>query len=181
MSLAGSFALLRDGQRDAAPRLASLNYSRLASLSSHPAPRPHRTIPVVTGRGRHWGIGSGQSAAQKAALEQQLEQLAAALEQHGGPFLLGPAVSLADIVVAPFIRRFAVTAPLVGYDSRTVGGGAVGRWLDALHARPSGAAVAADPELLLEAFRQHRSLDFFDYETYTAFQLHPQNAAHLLG
>lgn len=137
-------------------------------------------LPRAAGRGRHWGIGGGQSAAQKAALEAQLGQLAAALERHGGPFLLGADVSLADIVAAPFIRRFAVAAPLIGYDVRAAGGGAVGRWLDALDARPSGAAAAADPSLLLEAFRKHRSLDFFDYDTYRCFELHPHNAAHLL-
>lgn len=156
-----------------------LGSTLLCTPSSHARPA-WRNPALLAGRGRSWGIGSGQSAAQKAALDQQLGQLAAALEQHGGPFLLGSCVSLADILVAPFIRRFAVAAPLIGYDCRAVGGGAIGRWLDALHVRPSGAAAAADSELLLAAFRQHQSLDFFDYDTYATFQLHPQNA-HLLG
>lgn len=129
------------------------------------------------GRGRHWGIGSGQTAAQRAALEAQLGQLAAALQVHGGPYLLGADVSLADILVWPFLKRFSVAAPLTGYEVEA--NVHIQRWLAAMDARPSCATSAADPQLLLDAFRKHRSLDFFDFETFGAFELHPHNA-HLL-
>lgn len=151
-------------------------------MQRKPAASPHKALlcaVAAAGRGRHWGIGRGQSEAQKAALGAQLDSLAAAVQKHGGPFLLGPDITLADILVYPFIQRFAVASPLTGYDVGGAAGGAVGRWLAAINERPSAAATAADPALLLEAFKRHSSLDFFDYDSYTAFQLHPHNA-HLL-
>ena len=112
-------------------------------------------------------------------LDAQLGQLAAALDAHGGPFLLGAHISLADILVYPFLKRFAVAAPLTGYAVEAAGGGSIGRWLAAMDARPSCATTAADPQLLLEAFKRHKALDWFDYLTVGAFELHPHNA-HLL-
>ncbi len=141
---------------------------------------PHALCPSCpAGRGRHWGIGSGQSARQRADFEAQLEQLAASLQRHGGPFLLGSQPSLADILVYPFIKRFAVAAPLTGYNVETPLGGAIGGWLAAMDGRPSCRATAANSELLLAALRKHRSLDFFDSDSFSSCELHPQNA-HLL-
>ena len=137
------------------------------------------TLPFATGRGRHWGIGSGQTTRQRADFESQVAGLAASLQRHGGPFLLGEQPTLADILVYPFIKRFAVAAPLTGFDVEAALGGAIGGWLAAMDARPACRATAADSGLLLAAFRKHRSLDFFDYDGYGAFDLHPQNA-HLL-
>lgn len=136
-------------------------------------------LDLLAGRGRSWGIGSGQSASQRAAMDAALAELAAAIAATGGPFLLGPAPTLADINCYPFIKRYSVAAPLTGYDVAAAGGGAVGRWLAAMDGRPSAATTAADPALLLQAFKTHQSLDFFDYETYSVFELHPHNR-HLL-
>ncbi|KAL4451687.1 hypothetical protein ABPG75_007349 [Micractinium tetrahymenae] len=112
-------------------------------------------LDLMAGKtGRYWGIGGGQSAAQRSAMDAALQGLAGSLSKHGGPFLLGAAPCLADIAVYPFAKRFAVAAPLTG-------------------------TTAADPGLLLQAFRKHMSLDFFDYDSFNAFQLHPQNR-HLL-
>ena len=58
---------------------------------------------------------------------------------------------------------------------RAAGGGTVGRWLAAMEGRPSAATTTPDGELFLAALRQQESLDFFDYETYGVFDLHPQN------
>ena len=138
-----------------------------------------RPMPACSaGRtGRYWGIGTAQSAAQRAAFEQQLSKLAAVLTQHGGPYLLGAEPCLADINVYPFIKRFAVGMPqLCGYDVSMAAGGAVGAWLAAMDARPSCHASAADGDLLLRAYKQYMSLDFFDYDSHTVFQLHPHNA-----
>jgi glutathione S-transferase len=142
-------------------------------LTNHP--------PVAGKTGRYWGIGRGQTAAQKAALEAELEQLTAALRRHGGPFLLGPTPTLPDILLYPFIYRFDVgLRGLEGYNACAAGGGAIRGWLDAMGARPSCAAMAADPDLLLAAYQKHQELDFFDYTTYACFALHPQNAARLI-
>lgn len=148
---------------------------RHAAAPAHPGAPSSRPV----GRGRRWGIGTGQTAAQKAALDTELGQLAASIAAHGGPFLLGPQPCTADILVYPFISRFAVAAPLTGYDVAAAGGGAIGAWLAAWASRPSAAATAADPALLLAAFSREHSLDFFDFSTYRCFQLHPHNA-HLL-
>lgn len=154
--------------------------ARLPSpAQAHPLP-PLSTTCCAGRTGRYWGIGSGQSAAQRSAMDAALRGLAASLSKHGGPFLLGAAPTLADIAVYPFAKRFAVAAPLTGYDVAAAAGGAIGGWLAAMDARPSCATTAADPGLLLKAFQQHMSLDFFDYESYTAFQLHPHNR-HLLA
>ena len=93
---------------------------------------------------------------------------------------MGPEVSLADIAVFPFVRRFAVAARACdgGVDIvRDSAGGAVGRWLAALEARPAFQISAADDSLLLDAYKKHMSLDFFDYDSYSVFKLHPHNAA----
>lgn len=136
-------------------------------------------LDLMAGRGRSWGIGSGQSASQIAAMDAALGELAAAAAASGGPFLFGSSPTLADINCYPFVKRYAVAAALTGYDVAAAAGGAIGRWLAAMDCRPSAATTASEPGLLLEAFRKHRSLDFFDFSTYTAFELHPHNR-HLL-
>jgi hypothetical protein len=68
---------------------------------------------------------------------------------------------------------------LCGYDVSAALGGSIGAWLAAMDARPSCGVTAADSALLLKAYKRHMSLDFFDYDTYTAFQLHPHNAQFL--
>jgi glutathione S-transferase len=135
--------------------------------------------PGAGSTARSWGIGSGQTAAQRASFEEHLRGLHASLERHGGPYLLGSQPSLADIVVYPFMKRFDVAAPLTRYDVSAALGGSIGRWLAAMDARPSCRTSAASSAALLQAYRQHRSLDFFDYETFGCFQLHPHNAALL--
>ena len=134
--------------------------------------------------GRYWGIGSGQTAAQRTAFQQQLLQLESSLQRHGGPCLLGPHPSLADINVYPFLKRVEVgLRQLAGCAdvSTALGsnGGPIGAWLAAMDARPACRTTAADSGLLLQAYQQHKSLDFFDFETFSCFQLHPHNA-HLL-
>ncbi|GAB4819386.1 hypothetical protein N2152v2_006432 [Parachlorella kessleri] len=138
-------------------------------------------LNLLAGRsGRYWGIGSGQSASQRAAFEAQLSNLQAALQRHGGPFLAGPHPTLADIAYYPFIRRFGVGMErFAGYDVTTVLGGSVGRWLDAMGHRESCRVSSADDVLLLQAYERHRCLDFFDYDSYEVFDLHPQNRAYL--
>ena len=93
---------------------------------THPHPPP--PTPTHAGcTGRHWGIGSGQTAAQKAALQAELDQLAAALRRHGGPFLLGAQPTLPDVLVYPFLYRYDVgMRGLAGHDL-----GAAGAWSSA--------------------------------------------------
>ena len=111
-------------------------------------------------------------------MDSALGGLAAALA-HGGPYLLGRQPTLADIQAYPFIKRYAVAAPLTGYDVAAAAGGAIGAWLAAMDARPSAAATHADEALLLAAFQADRGLDWFDYRTVHVFELHPHNRERL--
>ncbi|KAK9867166.1 hypothetical protein WJX84_010666 [Apatococcus fuscideae] len=126
---------------------------------------------------RSWGIGSRPTGAQRKAFESSLQALSTSLEQHGGPFLLGPQLTLADLVLLPFMERFdLVTREFLGMRLETMHGGRVQAWLEGLRQRPSCRTASADRRLLLEAYREHRSLDFFDYQTYSAAACHPQLA-----
>jgi glutathione S-transferase len=154
----------------------------MGSMDSLKVPLPSFPPPALLGAGstgRHWGIGSGQTAAQREGFEAHLRGLSASLQRHGGPFLLGTHLTLADVMVYPFLYRFSVAKKFSGYDIGAVLGGRIGEWLAALEARPAFRTTSADSRLLLEAFTAHQSLDFFDYETYTCFQLHPHNQ-HML-
>jgi glutathione S-transferase len=129
---------------------------------------------------RYWGIGGGQTSQQRAAFEAQLSSLQSTLQRHGGPFLMGERLTLADIAYYPFARRFDVGMPhFCGYDLSAALGGSVGGWLQAMGQRESCGITTADDALLLAAYQQHRSLDFFDYDPYGVFDLHPQNAMYL--
>lgn len=44
---------------------------------------------------------------------------------------------------------------------------------------PASKLASPDAGLFGMAIKQHRSLDFFDFETYTAAQLHPQLRPYL--
>lgn len=82
-----------------------------------------------------------------------------------------------DLAYLPFAERFDVGAKeFCDFDMRAARGGAIGSWLDAMHRQPysaAGASPSADPELLAAAMKKHRSLDFFDYDSYGAAKLHP--------
>lgn len=135
-------------------------------------------LAIMAGRtGRYWGIGSGASASQKKDFEAALKKaIVDPIKESGGPYLMGSEVSLADLAVYPFVARFAVGAPeFAGYGVRTALGGVAGEWLRAMRERASGAVTTADDAALLKAYQTHRSLDFFDYDTYLATALHPQN------
>ncbi|KAK9917805.1 hypothetical protein WJX75_008460 [Coccomyxa subellipsoidea] len=137
-------------------------------------------LELLAGRtGRSWGIGTGQSDGQRKSFEAVLKRLDGPLAQLGGPFLTGKEVSLADLVLFPFIERFAIAMPeFAAYDVRHAFGGSIGAWLSSMAERPACRIASADSSLLLEAFRHHRSLDFFDFTTYSATQLHPHLAGH---
>lgn len=135
-------------------------------------------LSILSGRsGRYWGIGSDPSQSQKKSFEQALKKgILDPVEESGGPYLMGESVTLADIAVYPFVKRFAVACPeFSGYDVYKALNGAVGKWLKAMEERPACRVSSADDGLLLKAYRKHRSLDFFDYDSYLCCDLHPQN------
>ena len=68
----------------------------------------------------------------------------------------------ADIVLFPFIDRFALCAPRhAGYDVQAACGGAIGKWLDAMSARQSCMVSCANSDALLQAYRCTHCLSRF--------------------
>ena len=122
-----------------------------------------------------WAIGERPTAGQVERLAEDLRGLERALEHGGGPFLAGPAVSLADLAVYPFLERFAVAWRIEGAVSVAALNGPVAGWMERMKERPSSAWAAADEGALLEAYRRHRSLDFFDRSSHGQWDLHPHN------
>jgi glutathione S-transferase len=136
-------------------------------------------LDLVSGKGRYWGVSSGQSATQIEAFDASLRHLFAT-SKHQGPFVTGGAVSLADFAVYPFVNRFAILLPgLCGYNVRAAAGGRVGEWMEAMQARPSCQVTSPDEDLFRAAAMKGASLDFFDYMTYGVFDLHPHNRKYL--
>lgn len=132
--------------------------------------------------GRYWGIGSGQTDSQRSEFECALKKAIVdpIVASNGGPFLMGEQLTLADIAVYPFVKRYQVACREFcdGYDVSSVLNGVVGHWLDAMGQRSAVQITTAHDELLLTAYKNHSSLDFFDYDSYAATELHPQNEVY---
>lgn len=135
--------------------------------------------------GGGWGFSraphpAGSTATGPAArLAREVAAVEAAIAAHGGgPYLMGPEVSLADLVLYPFVERFELAArefrgcelsemgrggdPGTSGDTRNVFGG----WMAAMAARESVAALRPkDEAALLASWRRTMRLDYFDYET----------------
>lgn len=138
-------------------------------------------LKLLAGTGRSWGIGSGQTESQKAAFRNALSRaIVDPIQRFGGPYLLGSSVSLADLVVWPFVRRFDIAArEFAGFDVSQELDGVVGKWLGVMGSRPACQVTFPNADLFLKAFHRHKSLDFFDYDTYRSCELHPDNAIYL--
>lgn len=134
--------------------------------------------------GRYWGIGKRPSDQQCREFETQLHRaIIEPLKTFGGPYLLGDSLTLADITVYPFLSRFALAAKhFSNFDISQVndGGELLVAWLKEMHGRPSCAITTPNEECLLKAFHEHMSLDFFDYHSYAACELHPHNKIYLI-
>lgn len=60
----------------------------------------------------------------------------------------------ADLVLQPFMERFALAMPeFAGYDVHSACGGDVGAWLHTMAARPSCKMASPDHALFLAALR----------------------------
>mmetsp|Transcript_5639 Transcript_5639/g.15786 ORF Transcript_5639/g.15786 Transcript_5639/m.15786 type:complete len:131 (+) Transcript_5639:35-427(+) len=124
---------------------------------------------------RYWGIGSGVTEQQLRSYHAVLRPLEGALEEHGGPFLIGPNVTQANVILFPFMERFdLIASKIYGRDAAAVTGQPIQAWLRAMKQRPSVSKASADPSLLLKAYQKHKCLDFFDFTTYGAAD-HPKN------
>jgi len=82
----------------------------------------------------------------KADFEETVSAVDAALAASGGPFFMGPAITLADVVFAPFLERIAASIPYYKGD-RVRGSGrwrALDAWYAAMDAEPAFLAVRSD-------------------------------------
>jgi glutathione S-transferase len=128
-------------------------------------------LDLLSGRGRAWAIGSGQTQQQRAAFAAAAAAISRRLQASGGPFLLGDELSVPDVLPWPFLRRFSPAAPeFCGVHVQ----GAPAGWLGAMRRRTSAALAAPNDELFLAALRRHRSFDFFDCESFKACECRPQ-------
>jgi len=85
----------------------------------------------------------------RAAFEAALEEWEVLLTSTPGPFLAGPAVSLADWALAPMAERLASTVPASPAAGTSIRGRpdkpAIEGWFAAMEAVPAYAAVRGDP------------------------------------
>ncbi|KAI8105338.1 hypothetical protein M9435_000505 [Picochlorum sp. BPE23] len=124
---------------------------------------------------RFWGIGTKIRPSQIEGLESSLGALFSDQAGRDGPFLFGEQqATLSDFVVYPFVQRAQVAMKdSYGVDVGLLCDGSVGVWMDAMTQLSSVRIASADESLLKEAFRKHKSLDFFDYTSYGPYDLHP--------
>ena len=132
---------------------------------------------IAGATGRSWGIGTNPSSKQIQTLQESLDILEESIEAHAGPYLAGEAVSLADLVIYPFVERFDVALPIATSEGTRVRdvNARVAQWMEFMAQRPSCAWASANRALLEKAYRKHMCLDFFDYTTYDQWDLHPHN------
>ena len=100
-----------------------------------------------------------------AQLQQQLEEglqvYEDALEESGGPFLMGSTFTLADVHIVPFITRLIVS--LKHYKGYELPVGKFRRllaWYDACLARPSVNLATPADKLIIEAYQKFLQVDY---------------------
>ncbi|KAK9800262.1 hypothetical protein WJX73_009562 [Symbiochloris irregularis] len=124
-----------------------------------------------------WAVGRSHTKPQRRAFEAQLQALEGPLQQSGGPFLAGAAVSLADFILWPFLERCKMILPeFQGYKVEDHAGQAVVAWMTAMQELHSVKMAAPDERAFLSAVRTHMRLDFFDFHSYDAASTHPHLA-----
>eukprot|EP01037_Dinobryon_pediforme_P032046 gene32046-36806_t len=74
-----------------------------------------------------------------------LKEVDAALRLSGGPYFLGPSLSLVDILFVPFLERMAASLPYFkGFQSRSPAFPNLLRWYEAMDTRPTYAGIKSD-------------------------------------
>ena len=136
-------------------------------------------LATIQGNSRQWGIGSEYNKEAMKEFEAKVSQLFDARDsQTSGSYLVGDSPTLVDIALFPFMYRFELALQgMHGTEISHVAGGRLGMWLDAMRSRESAKMACPNNDLFREALKKHASLDFFDYETYSIFALHPQLAS----
>ena len=87
-----------------------------------------------------------------------LTEVDAALRLSGGPYFLGPSLSLVDILFVPFLERMAASLPYFkGFQSRSPAFPNLLRWYEAMDTRPTYAGIKSDYVSSLQVFYYYYS------------------------
>lgn len=90
-----------------------------------------------------------------------LRALSLALGRRGGPFALGPHLSLADVLVWPFVARaIVVLGHYKGFSLEGLEGAdfdALRAWVAAVKARPAVQRTTAPPEVFIEGYKSYQT------------------------
>ena len=122
--------------------------------------------------GRHWGIGTKATDAQKQSFQNCCQHWADLIDQSGGPFVAGRDITLPDLILWPFMERFMLCARVFSsYDVAQLP--QIAAWVDAMQGRDSVQFAAADNAAHEGVLQRERCLDWFDFVTSGPSQLHP--------
>jgi len=129
-------------------------------------------LDAVSGDGRYWGVGNSIRSSQVENLANEFDNFFASC---GFDRFDKSELSIAEISVFPFVYRAQISLQnSYKIDIREMSQGKVGEWMDGILSNSSSASITcANRDLLLRAFERHKSLDFFDYDSYGIFDLHP--------
>lgn len=129
-------------------------------------------LDAVSGDGRYWGIGNSIRLGQVENLANEFDIF---FSSDGLESFDESKLSIAEISVFPFVYRAQIALKnSYNIDIRDMSQGKVGEWMDRILLNSSSASTTcANRGLLSGAFERHKSLDFFDYDSYGIFDLHP--------
>ena len=103
-----------------------------------------------------------------------VDVISASLSKHGGPFLVGPAPSIADCALAPFVARFELAATrCAGFEARRENA-ALKSYLEALEADEGWRSTYPNRDDFGSAIGRFGSLDYFDFHTASLVQPMPR-------
>lgn len=121
---------------------------------------------------RSWGVGRNATQARIQQYERACARLSDSIERCKGPYLAGEHLTLADIAYWPFMERFLACAKEFSEYDASAGLPAVQRWIEVMQQREAVQKTAPNAGSFLQAMREHECLDWFDYVTSPAMELH---------
>ncbi|CAI5939769.1 unnamed protein product [Closterium sp. NIES-65] len=128
-------------------------------------------LAMVAGSERLWAIdtkrgsrGGGNARVQGEWIK-ALDSLQEAVRQSQGPFLTGADLSLADVVLFPFLARFQLVAEGIRGEPFSPDHPLVTQWMAAMWQQPSARRTFPDRDRFLLALKQYASLDYFDFHS----------------
>lgn len=124
---------------------------------------------------RSWGVGQNATKSRIKQYERACTRLSESIDRGGGRYLAGPDMTLADVAYWPFMERFLSCAKEFSDYDASAGLESVQRWIGTMQQRDAVVLAAPDAAAFIQAMHKHACLDWFDYSTSAAMELH----AHL--